>query len=319
MINVQGILFALCTTLSWSIGIFPFTQGARRLGSNSLNHFRLLLAAVFLAITALILERNNFTAVFSTNYNLSWLWLSLSGIVGLTIGDYFIFKMYAILGPRTGSVLTTLAPAAALLAGMLLLNENINAVGIIGMAITIFGVMGISFGKKERDAIPDHGHGSLFTGIITGILGALCQGLGLVMSKKGMMETASGIAIAPISATFMRMTAATLSLFIFSLLVGKIKQALAPVFENRNNGLKYAVAGTICGPFLGVTCSLAAIRSIDVSVAQTIFSLVPAGALLISRIFYKEKISLQSLIGVVIAISGVVILIWRDFLQQLLM
>jgi drug/metabolite transporter (DMT)-like permease len=319
MINVQGILFALCTTLSWSIGIFPFTQGARRLGSNSLNHFRLLLAAVFLAITALILERNNFTAVFSTNYNLSWLWLSLSGIVGLTIGDYFIFKMYAILGPRTGSVLTTLAPAAALLAGMLLLNENINAVGIIGMAITIFGVMGISFGKKERDAIPDHGHGSLFTGIITGILGALCQGLGLVMSKKGMMETASGIAITPISATFMRMTAATLSLFIFSLLVGKIKQALASVFENRNNGIKYAVAGTICGPFLGVTCSLAAIRSIDVSVAQTIFSLVPAGALLISRIFYKEKISLQSLIGVVIAISGVVILIWRDFLQQLLM
>jgi drug/metabolite transporter (DMT)-like permease len=79
------------------------------------------------------------------------------------------------------------------------------------------------------------------------------------------------------------------------------------------------VAGTICGPFLGVTCSLAAISYIDVSVAQTIFSLVPAGALLISRIFFKEKISLQSLVGVIVAISGVVILIWRDYLQKMVM
>jgi drug/metabolite transporter (DMT)-like permease len=35
-------------------------------------------------------------------------------------------------------------------------------------------------------------------------------------------------------------------------------------------------------------------------------------------LFYKEKISFQSLIGVVVAISGVVILIWRDYLQQLI-
>src|SRR6185436_1077493 len=259
----------------------------------------------------------NFTHIFSAAYSTSWLWLSLSGIVGLTLGDYFVFKTFAIFGARIGSVLNTLAPAAALLVGGILLGEHINPVGITGIVITITGVIGISFGRKEREAMPDHGHGSKLTGIITGILGAIGQGVGLVLSKKGMMDNSSHLSIAPITATFMRITAATVTLFIFTLLQGRIKEILSPVFANRQQGIKYALAGTICGPFLGVTCSLAAIRYIDVSVAQTIFSLVPAGALLISFLFYKEKISFQSIIGVVIAISGVIILIWRDAIQKL--
>jgi drug/metabolite transporter (DMT)-like permease len=74
----------------------------------------------------------------------------LSGIVGLTIGDFFAFRMYAILSPRTGSVLTTLSPAAALVAGYFLLGETINGFGIAGMVITMIGVMGISLEERKE-------------------------------------------------------------------------------------------------------------------------------------------------------------------------
>src|SRR6185503_10655001 len=102
MSQVTGILFALFTTVSWSIGIFPFAEAARRLGSNTLNHFRLALAVVILAVTALIIDSENFTHIFSSEYSRPWLWLSLSGIVGLTLGDYFVFKTFAIFGARIG-------------------------------------------------------------------------------------------------------------------------------------------------------------------------------------------------------------------------
>ena len=49
----------------------------------------------------------------------------------------------------------------------------------------------------------------------------------------------------------------------------------------------------------------------DVAVAQTIFSLVPFFTLLIAFFILREKVTLQSLIGVLIAILGVGILIWR--------
>src|SRR5437868_11673400 len=135
MTNSLGILFALITTVSWSIGIFPFTQAARRLGSNALNHFRLLLATVLLAITSFILNAAGFLEIFTANYLNAWLWFGLSGIVGLTIGDYFAFSMYAILGARIGSVLTTLSPAAALLLGFILTDEHISVIGIAGIVI----------------------------------------------------------------------------------------------------------------------------------------------------------------------------------------
>ena len=243
------------------------------------------------------------------------MWLGLSGIVGLTIGDFFAFRMYAILSPRTGSVLTTLSPAAALAAGYFLLGETINGFGIAGMIITMFGVMGISLGRKEREMIPDHGHGSVFAGIIFGILSAVCQGVGLVLSKKGMMH--EGLLVPPLPATFIRITVGFFSLILFTILQGKLSTVIRPVINNQGKGIKYAVMGTIFGPFLGVCLSLYTISNLDVSVGQTIFSLMPVSALLISVLFFREKVTWQSLIGVVVAIAGVVILIWRYRLNYL--
>jgi drug/metabolite transporter (DMT)-like permease len=53
------------------------------------------------------------------------------------------------------------------------------------------------------------------------------------------------------------------------------------------------------------------------SVAQTIFSLVPVFVLPLSYLFYSEKITLKSIIGALIAITGVIVLIWRDDIRTL--
>ena len=312
-----GIIFALLTTLSWSICIFPFTQAARKLGVNPLNNFRLILATLIIGIVSLLHGLNNFFEIFSYSYLNAWIWLGISGIIGLTIGDYFAFAMYRVLGARTGSVLTTFAPAAALILGALLINERISFIGIIGIAITITGVNFVSLGKSEREKIPDHGHGSIAYGIFTGILAALCQGAGLVLAKKGMMAN-SNIQLDPVFATFMRLVAASTSLFVFTLLFGKIKEVFLPLILNKNNGLKYAFTGTIFGPVLGVGLSLFTVSQIDPSIAQTIFSLVPAFAFILSVLFFREKITRNSLIGLIVSIAGVIILIWRDKIKDML-
>src|SRR5207244_4382205 len=91
----------------------------------------------------------------------AWIWLGLSGIVGLTLGDYFGLYMFAILGARIGSVLATLAPPATLILASLLIDEKMNVIGITGICITVVGVISISLGKKERLNIPNHGHGPI--------------------------------------------------------------------------------------------------------------------------------------------------------------
>ncbi len=314
----SGIFFGLLTTLTWSIGIFPFTQAARRLGVNSLNHFRLILALFLIGLISCVLNFNSFLGIFNSEYNNAWLWLGLSGIIGLTIGDYFAFEMYSILGARLGSILNTFAPAAALLLGWILIDEHISLIGIIGIAITIFGVNFISLGKSEREKIPAQHQANITKGVIAGILSALCQGAGLVMAKKGIiLEKAVNISINPFHATFIRLCIGTIALVLYTIIRGKTKVVYQPIKENREGGIKYAIAGTIFGPTLGVSLSLFTISILEPSVAQTIFSLVPAFALFIARFLTKEKITWQSLLGVTIAMSGVLILIWRDQLQAL--
>ncbi len=259
----------------------------------------------------------DFRKIFSSEYSATWMWLCLSGVVGLTIGDYFAFAMYRVLGARIGSVLTTFAPAAALLLGALIIDERISLIGIFGIIITITGVNFVSLGKREREKIPDHGHGSIAYGIITGILAALCQGAGLVLAKKGMLAHET-VQVNPFHASFIRLFAASSSLFLFTFIRGKTSEIFNPIITNKNMGVKYAVIGTIFGPVAGVCLSLFTVYFIDPSVAQTIFSLVPAFAFILSVIFFREKITYRSMAGLVVAIVGVVILIWRDRIAELL-
>lgn len=317
--NFIGINFALLATLSWAICIFPFTQAARRLGSVSLNHFRLLLAVVILGTASLFIQTESFFQLFDSRFAGAWLWLGLSGIIGLTIGDHYGFAMYAILGPRVGSVLTTFAPASTLLISYFVIDEQLSWIGMLGMFVTIIGVIWISLSRGERQLIPDHGHGSIRKGIIFGLLAAICQGAGLVLAKRGMLADHSLHAdVNPVHATFIRLLIGTISLYLFSFLRGTLRSALIPVFHNKENGLRFAVAGTFLGPVLGVTLSLFAVTFIKASVAQTIFSLVPVFALILAYILLKERISFRSFIGVIVAISGVIILIWREHLKNII-
>lgn len=307
-----GFIYALGATLGWAIGAFPLTNAARQLPVTSLNHLRLLLATIILFILSVIIEGGSFLAIFSATYQSAWLWLGLSGATALLVGDLFSFRSYAILGPQHGTVLTTLSPAAALLAGIILINEHVNYIGVIGMAITIVGVMSISLGRSQRSSIPDHGHGSVLKGILFGIIAACCHGSGLAFSKKGFIEQAEiNATLGPLSASFIRIAIAMLLLFIISLMMGKTKKAFQQIASSRP-AMKNVIVGTVFNPVMSGTFSMLAILYINVAVAQTIFSLVPLFSLIIAFVFYKEKITSRSIAGVIAALIGVALLVWRN-------
>src|SRR4051812_20559133 len=106
--SLLGESVALGTTLSWSIGIFPFTEAARRMGPNQVNHIRLVFAVVFLTTLSLVFLPVSFTGLFTSPLPEHWLWFGASGIIGLALGDYFGFTSFAVLGPRIGSIFSTL-------------------------------------------------------------------------------------------------------------------------------------------------------------------------------------------------------------------
>jgi drug/metabolite transporter (DMT)-like permease len=110
------------------------------------------------------------------------------------------------------------------------------------------------------------------------------------------------------------MLGATVTMYAFTILSGNLLKITKPVLENKNNGLKYLFMGTLFGPVIGVTLSLYTVKLLEASIAQTIFSLVPVFVILISAIFYQNKIGLKTYLGLITALSGVFILVWRNYL-----
>ena len=118
--------------------------------------------------------------------------------------------------------------------------------------------------------------------------------------------------------SWIRMIAATIAIFANTIIRRQGKDLYSIIKLNNQNGVFFVALGTIFGPIVGVSLSLYAISLIEVGVAQTIFSLVPVFVLPLAYFFYKEKISLKAFLGVLIAVGGVMLLIWRDYLQSLI-
>jgi drug/metabolite transporter (DMT)-like permease len=305
-----GVIIALLTTVCWSIGIFPFTEASKRFGTAALNQYRLFLGWLVISILIICFYPISIIGLFSIPQFNHYLFLGLSGIIGFTIGDYFSFTSFKILGPKLGSLYTTIAPGAALLAGFLILGQTMNFVGVIGICITIGGVIWLTLSKKDKKASEKAGFERDPKGIIFGLIGALCQGTGLVLSKLGMDSYEEKLPT--LHAVWIRLLFAFGAAFFIAIVTGRMKVNSMPVFKNQNNGLPFMFLGTLFGPVLGVSFSLLAIQHLSVATAQTIFALLPIVVLPINYFYYKEKITIQAIFACAIAVLGVFVLIWRD-------
>jgi len=309
---MSGIFVALLTTVSWSIGIFPFTEASRKVGAGPVNQYRLLLAWIIISALLFLIYRISFVELFTSANSHQFIFLGLSGIIGFTIGDYCSFRSFTILGPKLGSLYTTFAPGAALLAGYIILNENVNWIGMLGICVTISGVVWLSISKADKKAAHQAGFSRNRLGILLGIVGAFCQGTGLVLSKLGMEKISSEQGINTLHAVWIRLLFAFGGVFLISTVTGKIVEYGKPILVNKNNVWPYMILGTVLGPIAGVYGSLVAIQKLEVAVAQTIFALLPVLVLPLNYFVYKEKITPAALYACLVAIGGVVLLIWRN-------
>jgi len=309
---LPGEVIALLTTLCWSIGIFPFTEATRRMGALPVNQYRLLFAWLIITLILFIFFGLNFNElVYGPTFE-NYLWFGISGIIGFTLGDYFGFSSFAMVGPKLASLYTTIAPGVALIFGIFILDENINFIGVVGIFVTWIGVAWLTLSKRDNAIASEKGFDRNTKGIVFGILGAACQGIGLVLSKKAMLITDDDFVVNPMHATWLRLFSAWVGAFLFAIFTGRLIKFTIPILNNQKNGIPFMLLGTIFGPVMGVSLSLLAISKIPVAVAQTIFALLPIIVLPLNLIFYKEKITIHSVFACLVSMVGVFILIWRE-------
>ena len=278
--------------MCWSATGLFFAEAARRIGALRVNLLRLPLALTLLTL-ALAATGTAFAAINGTRAA----YLAASGVVGLVIGDLALFEAMRRIGPRLSFLIMSLAPISASLAGLLLLGERPGRLALLGIAVTLGGVVWVVGEPHAGD--PRGSHEAI--GVVLAVVGAVCQGVGLVLAKVGMAGE-----VPPLAATWVRMGTATIVIWALTALAGRFRGL--GVADATRRAWVPIIGGAFFGPFLGVWLSLVAARFTDVGIAATIMATTTVLVIPILMVLERYRPTARALVGTAVTVAGVALL-----------
>ena len=292
-----GEIAALFTSFCWTLSALGFTKSTRQFGSIITNRVRVLLALMALILINAILYAQPIP-LHAGGWR--WAWLGISGMIGLALGDTFLFLAYGEIGARLGLLLLSLAPVFGAAIAWIFFGQALSVVQIVGIFITLGGISWVVLVRpdpSDSTAIRVTGRGVFF-----GVMAALGQAVGLVLSQQGMTGSFS-----PFAGTLIRMLAAAATLWLVTAFQRQVGATVTAV-RSHPSALGWTAFGALFGPVIGVSASLLAVQYTSIGVASTLMALPPVIMLPISWLVFKERFGWQAVAGTLLAIAGVALL-----------
>jgi len=288
----QQIFFgivALTSAASWAFATILWRKIGEEISPFSMNISKGILGVLYLAVILLIFG----TKPVDTR---SFLFLGASGLLGITIGDTLFFISLMHLGPRLSSLMGALTPVFIALSSVVFLREKPSFLAWVGIFLTVSGVSWALWERTEQKEIIKN----KFLGITYRLLSIVCFAAGTILAKIGVES------VPPLQATFIRLSWAVMGLILWGCINHQLKDWLIP-FKNLYllRRVSYIVLVIVFG---GFWLSLIALKYINASMASTLNSTAPLFILPMAAIMLKEKISIRSVLGAVIAVCGVALI-----------
>ncbi len=299
------MLAALLTTLLFATSAICGYRTSKQIGGVEANFWRIALATLFLAAWA-----NTFGAGFAG----APAWFMLSGLFGIGLGDSAYFQAL----PRLGSRRTVLisqcltAPVAALIE-FCWLGTRLNVPEIFCVAVILAGVaIALAPGDHLKIARRD-----LQIGVTASVFSAVGGALGAVFIRKA-FAVAHADGVFPDAGTtgYQRVLGGILVPTIILLAVKwRSARAHGPMFEKKTLRVSrdkwrrlwpWVLANALAGQTLGVTCMQWALDETSAGIVTAIIATTPVVLLPMTRLVDGEKIGARSLLGALVAVSGVI-------------
>jgi drug/metabolite transporter (DMT)-like permease len=281
---------SLLSACSWALGAILWRRIGEHLPSHGMNLAKTAIGALCLGA---VLPFLGFEPIDAR----SIVFLTLSGILGIAIGDTFFFLSLMHLGPRRASLMGSLSPAAIALAAAALLGERPTPGAWAGIAAATFGV-----GWVLRERTSAGGDvGGLRPGVRYGLLSVLCTAGAVILAKVGVAS------VSTVHAAWIRLLAGAAGLALWGASRSELGRWVGPL---RKGVLLAKVAGVVLVvAFGGFWLSLVALKHIDAAVAGPLNATAPLFILPMSLVLMKEKLSARAVLGAGIAVGGVAMII----------
>jgi len=199
---VIGYFLAIGAAAIWSAVALSATRVVRYFGSYNYNLLRLLgiifffFPYVYINWESLYFNQSIFSAII------------LSSIIGIIIGDTFLFVCLKRLGPRRQALLFSMQIPFTIILAEIFLQTLPSITELIGCALIFSGILiAIQFNRTIPDDDLENIQGNKYTGLFAGIGLALCQSIGIILMKPALQTTD------PIIVSYLRVIVAAVIMF----------------------------------------------------------------------------------------------------------
>lgn len=304
---LAGELAGLGTALLWGLSALAWSVAGRQIGAVAVTCLRITLAAAVLSAAHWVL----FGAPFPANIPPEAFWLLVvSGGLGAGVGDLCFFRGLVLIGPRLGMLILSLAPfLSALMAYLAPLRESLGLWALVGIALTVGGVVRVVSEPRGRQAwqAPP---GQFRQGVLMCLAGTVLMAGGLVLAKMGMRAGAGAF-----PAALVRVVAGMVLTWMIVPFLGRLGATVRALRHRRAMGI--LLAGTIVGPVIGIWLSMEAVRrTAETGVAAALIGTSPIMMIPLVYLAYRERPTRRVLAGTAAAVAGVAVLALRQSLPS---
>ena len=308
----SAMLAAALTTILFAISAVCATRSTRLLGGVVANLSRLVLAALLLGGWAHFVGIGLGGAPFY--------WFFLSGIVGFGLGDLALYHAFPLLGARLTVLLAQcLAAPFGALVEWVWLGTTLRGSQVFWGLVILLGVSVALAPERSRRLAP-HAMG---WGILLGVLAAMGQGGGAVLSRKA-------YAAARLAGQVVDGGTAAYERILGGLVVAGLGLIMAKGIQSRNwknralsragNGFEidgwvrhagpWILANSLAGPVFGVICYQCALAVTPTGLVLAIVATTPLVVMPMALVVEGERFGMRSVVGGLLAVSGAVALAW---------
>jgi len=287
---VIGYILAIGAAATWSMVALSATRIVRYFGSYNYNLLRLIGIVVLFLPYVLVnwdpiyFNKSIFIAIF------------LSSVIGIIIGDTFLFVCLKRLGPRRQALLFSLQIPFTIILAEIFLQTLPSMVELFGCFLIFFGIIvAIQFNRTIPEDDLENIQGNKYIGLIAGVGLALCQAIGIILMKPALELTD------PIIVSYIRVLIAAILMF-FSLGFLKNNNLIERMRDIKKTF--YSIFLGFMGMGVGMTMLIIALKNGDPGVISTLSSTMPIMIIPILWIVTKNYAGHLAVIGAALTCFG---------------
>lgn len=287
---MNSYILAIGAAAIWSMVALSATRIVRYFGSYNYNLLRLLGIIVFLFPYVYI----NWESIYFNQSIFSA--IVLSSIIGIIIGDTFLFICLKRLGPRRQALLFSMQIPFTIILAEVFLQTLPSLIELIGCSLIFLGILiAIQFNKTVPDDDLENIQGNKYAGLFAGLGLALCQSIGIILMKPALESTD------PIIVSYLRVIVAAVIMF-GSLFFIKNNQ----LWERMKDIKKtvFSIFLGFMGMGVGMTMLIIALKDGNPGVISTLSSTMPIMIIPILWVVTKNYAGHLAVVGATLTCVG---------------